>query len=247
MIIKAGILVFCQFFLSTDKIDIKDGESVAHPREMIGMVINVKKEKIIRTEKKDGKVFAIEDEKTMLEVEGTEPQPMHFLINENACTIVQTKAEVEKQKSEVEQKNNEIKKKNLELIAKEKSDIIAAAKLKKKQSHKFVKKEEKKPDVEFIKDSNGKEIKIDISDMDDFKYKAPTPVPPSPTPAPVFNYTKPEVEVSPTPEVTEVIAVVPEEKNTKKDPVKVEAKPEVKTKESGVKAMFKDIFNNFKK
>lgn len=259
MTINVGILVFCQFFLTTDKIEIKEGEAIAPPREMVGRVINVKKEKMIRTEKRNNLVFAIEDEKTILEVEGTEPHAMHFFINSNACTAVQSKEDLQKQESELENKNQEIKKTNKLLIAKDKKEAIEKRK-KELTKNKNLKVEDKKSEVEFMKDSKGHEIKVDLSDMNEFGYQEPTPTPvvQVPTPAPVYNYTvmepSPTPEVTPSPTMAPAVEVIPADNKAKsknnKNKVKVENSQGVspdQSSDAGVKGIFKDIVNSFKK
>lgn len=253
MTINVGILVFCQFFLTTDKIDIKEGEAIAPPREMIGRVINVKKEKVIRTEKRNNLIFAIEDEKTILEVEGTEPHAMHFFINANACTVVQSKEDLQKQETELAKRNEEIKKTNKLIHDKNQKEAI----VKRKKELDKKKSPVANSDVEFMKDLKGNEIKVDLSDMNDFGYQEPTPMPvvESPKPAPVYNYTV--MEPSPTPEVTpsptmgpevEPIHALPTENKTKTNFKSEESKkPVEKNIDTGVKSIFKDILNGFKK
>jgi hypothetical protein len=250
MIIKAGILVFCQFFITTDRIDSKDAANVQAPREMVGTVINVKKEKTVRTEKRNGNVYALEDEKTILEVEGTEPQPMHFFINADACTAVQPSNALKEQEEELARKNEEIK--NKDKAPAEQAQKEELNKLKKKQSHKRLPRAVATPTpaVEYMRDSSGKAIQVDTSDMADFKYKEPTPEP-SATQTPAVVESKPE-ELAPEanapvvdnlpPLVVEQKPIVPEKKEEKVTPSKKAEKSE-----SNVKNMMNDIFNVFKK
>jgi Tfp pilus assembly protein FimV len=212
---------------------------------MVGTVISVRKEKFYRHEKQDGKFFAIEDEKTILEVEGEQPEPMHFFINADACTIVENKSDFEKREAELAKKNAEIKKKNKDLA----EANAKAQSLKKKKSKKSEIKPEVPAEVEYEKDENGKLIKEDMSDMNDFSYHEEVP---SPGLSPAVTEQKkelatPEPSSSPVSSVPMVLApseVKPVEKDipTPSPTTTPEKKSE---KDSGLKGVMKDILNGF--
>jgi hypothetical protein len=127
MFLKVGILVLCQFYLSTESPQIQDGEKtkVRPPHQVVGTIKSITTKQKFDTEIKDGEVVASTHDETLLEVVGNEPN-LRYYINSNACVRVKSPEEVAQ--------------------AAEAKKIKAAAEKKKTQDQEKAKKSEVKPE-----------------------------------------------------------------------------------------------------
>lgn len=164
MSFKVGILVLCQFFWATEnpsnfptpvqideptqEVQVQESQN-QKPQEMIGTILGIHKKTVYRTINKNGKVSAIEDEDTILEVKGKTPKEIHFFINANACVPVVTKemfeqAEAEELKREQEAKAAE---------EAERLEKAKAARVKQRQA------EKKKAEEQALIDQKNEELR----------------------------------------------------------------------------------------
>lgn len=126
VIVKVGMLVLCQFFYATDSsvkpetVDANAPIVEKRPKELVGYVRGVHKTKGYKTKTVNGKVFAFEEEKIILDVLSRKGD-LRFFINANACVPVGTKDEYlkemesfNKSQEEARLKNAEARRKNAE-------------------------------------------------------------------------------------------------------------------------------------